>query len=184
MDLSRWALQCAGNLAVTLRLDVGRIDGFLPRFAEALQSTDRASAYHAAVILSDVAPFTEGIAEVLVDNLGTREDALPSLVRLGPQAAAAVPKLAENLQARASNAHAAIRRSGPGSRYEDGIAETILSIIEQCAPAGGEAVPVLQKMAETEGFYQERARQLIDRFRVAPAQPADAGGQTSPDGGQ
>ena len=102
--LNRWALLCAGNLAVTLRLDVAKIDGFLPRFSEALQSKDKESAYHAAVVLSSFAPFTEGIAEVLVDNIGTRWDALPSLVRLGPHAAAAVPKLAEILDANAAKA--------------------------------------------------------------------------------
>ncbi len=198
--LNRWALLCAGNLAVTLRLDVAKIDGFLPRFSEALQSKDKESAYHAAVVLSSFAPFTEGIAEVLVDNIGTRWDALPSLVRLGPHAAAAVPKLAEILAANAAKAQdagtggfpevvypagigSAFPGMGMGVGYGD-IVQSILSIIEQCAPAAEGAVPVLKKLAEKEGPYQERARQLIERFHTTATQPADEGEQPSHGDGQ
>ncbi len=100
-ELSRWALELAGSLAVICKPDVTKIDGFLPRFREAIHSQDEEAAYHAAVTLSYFAPETEGLADIFVNNIGNplRWEALPSLARLGPHASAAVPRLSELLLA-------------------------------------------------------------------------------------
>ena len=186
-ELSRWALELAGSLAVICKPDVTKIDGFLPRFREAIHSQDEEAAYHAAVTLSYFAPETEGLADIFVNNIGNplRWEALPSLARLGPHASAAVPKLSELLMAEdqgfdlaggfaagmMSNGgvmggmgrrHGRAAWAGAWAGGYNTVTEVILSTFEQCVPTAESALPILQKYADVEGPNQERVRQLIE----------------------
>ncbi|MHB0956717.1 MAG: serine/threonine protein kinase [Pirellulaceae bacterium] len=182
LELSRWALEFAGSLAVTVNLDDTAIEGFLPRFREALQSEDTESAYQAAVTLSYVAPDTEGIADVLVSHLQTPQggEALASLARVGPHAPEAVAKLLR-LSAEEGGGSSA-SSPGPGGMMGGGmggvidVQHALLWMLEENPSAAQLALPTLQKFADKQGPYQERARQLIERIQAAAAaQPAEDG---------
>ena len=51
---------------------------------------------------------------------------------------------------------------------------SILFALEHCGPAAASALPALQKLAEKDGPYQERAQNLINRFQPKlPLKPAE-----------
>lgn len=93
-------LMIAETLTTVAGLDVSKIDGFLPRFREALRSEDDRAVLAAASVMVIHEPDTEGLAEVVIrflnnDGDGTR--ALQLLCRLGPHAKPVVPTLIDKM---------------------------------------------------------------------------------------
>jgi hypothetical protein len=93
-------LNFAETLSMLAKLDVRQIEGFLPRFREALRSEDDRAVLAAASVLVIHEPETEGLAEVVIRFLGNARDGLRTrqlLRALGPRAKPVVPEMIETM---------------------------------------------------------------------------------------
>jgi hypothetical protein len=93
-------LVIAETLSTLAGLDVTKIDGYLPRFREALRSNDDRAVLAAASVMVIHEPDTEGLAEIVgrfLENDADRSRACQLLLRLGPRAKPVVSRLIDQL---------------------------------------------------------------------------------------
>ena len=123
-------LVIAETLSTLAGLDVTKIDGFLPRFREALRSNDDRAVLAAASVMVIHEPDTEGLAEIVgrfLENDADRGRACQLLLRLGPRAEPVVSRLIDQL----------LHTQDPPDQYR--LASTIALLLDDTVTSAMEA---------------------------------------------